>query len=251
VLGEYGGLGLPLKGHTWQDEKNWGYRTFKTREELADAYLQLTERLRPLLDDPGLSAAVYTQTTDVEVEVNGLMTYDRAVVKLPEAEVLKAHQALWQPAPKRRELMPTSREKAQEWRYTIEKPAEDWFKPDFDDGKWMKGPGGFGTKGTPGAVVRTEWKTDDIWIRRTFDLEAVPTKAVRLLMHHDEDVEVYINGVLAATAGGFDTDYHTHWLRPAAVKALRPGRNVIAVHCKQTVGGQYIDVGLIEVGPGE
>jgi hypothetical protein len=246
VLGEYGGLGLPLRGHTWQAEKNWGYRTFTNKEDLAEAYLDLTERLRPLLDSPGLSAAVYTQTTDVEIEVNGLMTYDRAVVKVPEADVLKAHKALWRPAPKVRELVPTSQEKAQEWRYTFDKPAEAWFKPDFDDAKWAKGPGGFGTEGTPGAVVRTVWKTDDVWLRRTFELpEGKPPAAVRVLMHHDEDADVYINGVLALRVGGYDTEYRTYRIRGEALKALRSGRNVLAVSCKQTTGGQYIDVGLV------
>jgi hypothetical protein len=81
VLGEFGGLGLPLKGHTWQDEKNWGYRNFKNEDELTEAYRNLIKNLMPMIDK-GLSAAVYTQTTDVEVEVNGIMTYDRAVIKM-------------------------------------------------------------------------------------------------------------------------------------------------------------------------
>ncbi|UCG59023.1 MAG: hypothetical protein JSU70_05840, partial [Phycisphaerales bacterium] len=81
VLGEFGGLGLPLKGHTWQDEKNWGYRSYETRAELTEAYVALLGNLRSLIGD-GLCAAVYTQTTDVEIEVNGFMTYDRAMVKM-------------------------------------------------------------------------------------------------------------------------------------------------------------------------
>jgi len=85
VLGEFGGLGLPLPGHTWQSEKNWGYRSFKNAEELTAAYVKLLTDLYPLIGSKGLSAAVYTQTTDVEVEVNGLMTYDREVVKMSPA----------------------------------------------------------------------------------------------------------------------------------------------------------------------
>jgi len=82
VLGEFGGLGLPISGHTWQSEKNWGYRSFKNSDTLTAAYLDLVAKLFPLIDQKGLSAAVYTQTSDVEVEVNGLMTYDREVVKM-------------------------------------------------------------------------------------------------------------------------------------------------------------------------
>jgi hypothetical protein len=77
VLGEFGGLGLPVSGHTWQAEKNWGYRSYTNAEALTVAYTDLTTKLFPLIGEKGLSAAIYTQTTDVEIEVNGLMTYDR------------------------------------------------------------------------------------------------------------------------------------------------------------------------------
>ena len=82
VLGEFGGLGLPVPGHLWIQRGAWGYRRFTSTDSLWTGYRALLARLRPLIAD-GLSAAVYTQTTDVEIEVNGLMTYDRAVVKLP------------------------------------------------------------------------------------------------------------------------------------------------------------------------
>jgi hypothetical protein len=96
VLGEFGGLGLPVAGHTWQEEKNWGYRSFTSQDSLTDAYLALIEKLRPLIGG-GLSAAVYTQTTDVEIEVNGLMTYDRAVIKMEAAKVRTANETLHAP----------------------------------------------------------------------------------------------------------------------------------------------------------
>jgi aldose 1-epimerase len=83
VLGEFGGLGLPLEAHTWLGRNNWGYRSYTSLDSLRAAYRALLGRLRPLVDS-GLAAAVYTQTTDVEIEVNGVMTYDRAVVKLPD-----------------------------------------------------------------------------------------------------------------------------------------------------------------------
>jgi beta-galactosidase/beta-glucuronidase len=92
VLGEYGGLGLPLSSHTWQSEKNWGYRSFNDSGALTAAYIELLGKLFPLIEERGLSAAVYTQTTDVEIEVNGLMTYDRAVVKMELDKVSAANQ---------------------------------------------------------------------------------------------------------------------------------------------------------------
>src|SRR5205823_5990504 len=145
VLGEFGGLGLPLRGHTWQAEKNWGYRSFKTQPELTAAYLQLVGALR-LLIPRGLSAAVYTQATDVEVEVNGLMTYDRAVVKMDEKRITAANKKLYLPPPEVSTLLPTSQTEPQEWRYTTWRgKLAGWEKPDFDDKFWQKGPGGFGT----------------------------------------------------------------------------------------------------------
>jgi Beta-galactosidase/beta-glucuronidase len=95
VLGEFGGLGLPMEGHTWQAKDNWGYQSFKNVDELKRRYQGLVKDLARLIP-LGLSAAVYTQTTDVEIETNGLMTYDRKVIKMPEAELHQWHQQLYQ-----------------------------------------------------------------------------------------------------------------------------------------------------------
>jgi hypothetical protein len=81
VLGEFGGLGLPVEGHRWVT-KNWGYRGMADQKELNQKYLELMKGVAKLRDEKGLSAAVYTQLTDVETECNGLMTYDRAVMKI-------------------------------------------------------------------------------------------------------------------------------------------------------------------------
>lgn len=95
VLGEYGGLGLPLKNHTWQSEENWGYESYESRDELTQAYLNLLKKLRPMITDQGLAAAIYTQTSDVEVEVNGVMTYDRAVIKMDTTRTGPANRSLY------------------------------------------------------------------------------------------------------------------------------------------------------------
>ncbi len=94
VLGEFGGLGLPVDGHTWQEKDNWGYQSFKNKEELSERYQKLMNDLVPLISK-GLSAAIYTQTTDVEVETNGLMTYDRKEVKFDEAKMKQIHSKLY------------------------------------------------------------------------------------------------------------------------------------------------------------
>jgi beta-galactosidase/beta-glucuronidase len=93
VLGEFGGLGLPLEGHTWQNKDNWGYKSFDSQEKLLEAYTGLIDELMPMVGK-GLSAAVYTQTSDVEIEVNGLMTYDRAVIKMDPSEIYRMNKGL-------------------------------------------------------------------------------------------------------------------------------------------------------------
>jgi len=96
VLGEFGGLGLPLENHTWQGKDNWGYQSFKNADSLYNRYSQLIDHI-PALIHEGLSAAVYTQTTDVEVECNGLMTYDRKVIKMPLERLKALHKKLLDP----------------------------------------------------------------------------------------------------------------------------------------------------------
>lgn len=247
VLGEFGGLGLPLEGHTWQGKDNWGYRSFTKKEDLQRAYVGLLSSLRPMIAQ-GVSAAVYTQTTDVEIEVNGLMTYDRAVLKMDADVIGEAARKLYLPPPRVTVLVPTSESTAQTWRYTIDKPADGWQKPDFDDSSWKSGSGGFGEPSTPGSVVKTNWKTNDIWLRREFEIK--PFSAVHelaLRIHHDEDTEVFLNGELIAKTTGYTTQYVEVPLDQKAVELLKGGKNTLAVHCKQTGGGQYIDVGLVDV----
>ena len=95
VLGEYGGLGLPLEGHTWQLKDNWGYQSFSSKQDLQSRYSALIDDLAKYVPK-GLAAAVYTQTTDVEIETNGLMTYDRQIIKIAVEELKKMHSKLYQ-----------------------------------------------------------------------------------------------------------------------------------------------------------
>lgn len=251
VLGEFGGLGLPVEGHTWVDSNNWGYVSYKTSEEVTRAYLALLEKI-PVLIGRGLTAAVYTQTTDVEIEVNGWLTYDRKVWKIDPERVRDATLRLYQPPPLYRAVASTAQdtrdagERPVTWRSTTADPGPGWESPSFDDSAWQTGPAGFGTKGTPGALVGTEWNTGDIWLRRTFDLADAPRGTLYLSIHHDEDAEVYLNGVRIASLTGYATGYELVPLDDNARAALREGKNVLAVRCRQTRGGQFVDVGLAE-----
>jgi hypothetical protein len=146
-----------------------------------------------------------------------------------------------------RTLAASSQTDGQRWRYTTRQPAAGWYAEDFDDSTWQEGPGGFGRRGTPGAVVRTEWTTSDLWLRRTFELSATQFADLHLVIHHDEDAVIYLNGERIARFSGYVKDYFAEPLAAEVTRLLRPGRNHLAVHCHQTSGGQYIDVGLIEI----
>lgn len=249
VLGEFGGLGLPVKDHLWKDTGNWGYRTYKTTDDLRTNYHALMKRMHPLIGK-GLAAAVYTQTTDVEIEVNGLMTYDREVLKFDPADMKKWHDTLFTPPPTVTELVPTSETTAQEWAYSLTKPADDqWLTAPEKTDKFAVGKGGFGSKGTPGSRIGTEWTGKEIWIRRAFELKEVPAGEVFLRVHCDEDGEVFINGISAAKLPGYTTEYVEVPISAAAAKTLKAGTNTLAVRAKNAGGGQYIDAGLVVVTP--
>jgi hypothetical protein len=143
-------------------------------------------------------------------------------------------------------VVPTSREKEQSWRYTFTRPADHWFKPDFNDLSWKTGPGGFGNRGTPNAVDRTPWETSEIWLRREIILPDGPFTHLQLQIHADDFADVYINGVLAAQVTQCTPDYREFAISEEARKTLRPGSNVLAVTCRETGGGRTIDVGLVE-----
>jgi hypothetical protein len=142
------------------------------------------------------------------------------------------------------EVVPTSRSQTVEWKFTTAAPSAGWYATGFDASSWKTGRGGFGTEGTPGAAIGTVWNSPDIWLRREFELPAKGIDKLRLYIHHDEDAEIYLNGKLAVRLPAYSTRYEAVVL-PRGL--LKPGKNTVAVHCHQTGGGQYIDLGLVEV----
>ncbi|GAA5484765.1 glycoside hydrolase family 2 protein [Haloferula sargassicola] len=253
VLGEYGGIGLKVGDNNPWQKKGWGYTTTETGRELEDLYARYAGMLDEFRKNHGLNAAIYTQITDVEIEINGLMTYDRELKVDPEW-IAKANRFEWR-GPVYTALVPTSQESTQPYDYTVSKPGSDWMKPDAETKNWKQGPGGFGTPETPGiGKIGTPWKTQDIWLRRRVELPEMSDKQVDqlvLTVHHDEAVEIYLNGVLAAKKGDFVAGYEQLEISAEAKKALKPGGvNLIAIHCHQTTGGQYVDVGLGTLDPG-
>lgn len=246
VLGEFGGLGLGIPNHTW-NTNSWGYIQMSNPQRLTEQFRKLMLQAWSHKRYAGLSAAVYTQFTDIETECNGLVTYDREIIKVNLKTASQATRGdAFQTDPII--IVPSAEQEPLQWNYTFRIPQENWMLPEFDDSKWSHGPAGFGTYETPNTVVRTEWKTSDIWLRRNFNLEHAD-EPLQLHLYHDEDVEVYLNGILAYTGAGFIVGYMDFDIKPEAMEALRPGINTIAIHCHQTTGGQYIDAGLVSIAP--
>jgi hypothetical protein len=157
----------------------------------------------------------------------------------------------WAPFPKRpevTEIVPTSKKAAIQWRYTFEKPAETWTSATFDDATWKQGAAAFGKQVAGGVKQRTAWGTDDIWLRREFTMPEGSFSNLEFIAYHDEDIDVYLNGVPALHEGGYNSGYEPFAISPAAKEVLKPGTKItIAVHCHQTIGGQGIDVGIANV----
>ncbi len=138
-------------------------------------------------------------------------------------------------------VLPASDEKKYECRYSERDPGNGWTGEGFDDQSWNSGLAPFGDG--QDAPASTPWTSSDIWIRRSFSIEQVPPGQLNLKLHHDDQVEVYLNGTKIYE--------HTGWVRdhiniPVDQPGLlKPGKNILAIHCRNTAGGQYIDAGLL------
>jgi hypothetical protein len=252
--------GLPLdnrEGYTKLDWITWTATLTQSRadfEALIDpiyTFLNETPDRSPMTDWYRTKNAKKVGFTARPV-VGGVfaqLLYDKAVwQKWAKRDQTKAKD--WAPIPKLPTItvvVPAADKQAAKWRYTLARPAGDWTKENYDASAWKEGWSGFGSDGTPGAVIGTVWNTSNIWLRREVEIPADRLKTQELWLHHDEDTEIYINGVLALKTSGFVGNYDVFPLSKDARAALKPGKNVIAVHCHQTNGGQYVDLGFVDV----
>lgn len=251
--GEYGGIGYVIPDHTFKTAPT--YIMIDNEKAYTDLYDEYANDLTYFKTQKGLSAAVYTEITDVEGELNGFLTYDRTVLKGGENTLRASNLKVINGKATLTEILPSSEQKAREWKYTFDKPTEDWFTSTFNDSDWKSGVAGFGSKPKPKRLVpvNTPWETDDIWVRQSFILNNPPVTNLAnlvLYMHHDDDCEVYINGVKAAAANDTNTGYVIIPMTKEGREAIKlNGKNVIAIHChqkNQKRGGQFIDAGISE-----
>lgn len=140
-------------------------------------------------------------------------------------------------------LIPTAEEKGVSWRYTTTPPGADWADPAFDHSAWKTGRSGFG-RGLSQVTARTKWSAADIWLRLEVEVPPEGIAHAALRYFHDDDFEVFVNGQPLFTRAGYTTDYEDLALAPDQVALFTPGRTVLAVHCLNHSGPQYIDLGI-------
>ena len=247
--------GVPLDSRTHLTKTDWSIWSATLADNQSDFeaiispiydYLNQTTTRDPI-SDSYVTDDVHSGGMHARPVVGGFfikMLTDRSVwKKWASRDTLKpSHWAPLPVPPKSVTVIPAG----QTWRYTTGKPADNWKDPAFDATAWSEGPAGFGTN-PPGFTSNTPWKTDNIWLRRDFTLPAEPHPHLQFLMYHDDEVEVYVNGILASKAAGYITNYQTFPISPAALAAMTPGAKItIAVHCHQDQGGQGIDLGLVD-----
>jgi len=251
--------GLPLDNRkdytkldwiTWTATLTQNRTDFETLIEPIYQFLNSTPDRLPMTDwyDTRTARRVGFTGRPVVGGVFAALLYDKSVWrKWSQRDLTKASG--WAPFPEggKSPVIPAADDAPASWRYTTEKPTQNWMQPGFVDSKWPEGKSGFGKRGTPGALIGTTWDTTDIWLRKEVDIPKEKSKNLQFWVHHDEDAEIYINGTLAAEMPGWTSSYDFFPLRKQAIAALHPGKNVIAAHCHQTGGGQYFDLGIVKV----
>lgn len=258
-VSEFGGIGWSLQG-------GWGYgQGPKTEEEFYERFKGLCDAQ---LDNRFLFGYCYTQLTDIEQEQNGVYFYDRkpkfdlarlkqaqtreaAYERNPPIEPVKAPAPAPTPAPATqpnlnwRVLLGAAPdgELAKPWKCVMEtKPANDWTQPAFDDGAWKVAPAPFGA-GKSG--VKTAWNGKDIWLRQEVAYDGQPFTSALLIIHFDNDTQVFVNGQSIWKRAGWNDAYEGVNVTEAVKRALKPGKNLIAIHTNQDGGGQFIDAALL------
>ncbi len=250
-ISEYGGIGWFEK----EEGNAWGYGNepesklefYKRFAGLADA--QMVNR--------NFFGFCYTQLTDVEQEKNGVYYFDRS----PKFEAKKLHSFLSREAAyEKNPPLETQKSEpewhvligafpddalAKPWRYTTQKPSQDWNKTEFNDSTWKTGLAGFGQKGGWQESIRTPWTGKDIWLRQEFEYDGSNYDRAALVIHYDNATEVYVNGKTIWSRDRWNDRYEGFDVTEALGSALREGTNQIAIHCHQDEGGQYIDAALL------
>ena len=230
VLGEFGGLGLPLEDHLWNPGmRNWGYRTYQTSDVLIKEYAQLMYNMYPMVGR-GLSAAVYTQTTDVEGEVNGLVTYDRKKIKIDPTLMRILHEPLYGKYSNSTAIFNDSEVNPQKILITDKNPVTGSLSLNSASFSSVSGP------------VNLK-KGKNHWALKSFSTdEEIDNLQLRILAH--ADVKIYLNGKLVVNKF-INTKRHYDEINLSDFSGyLNPGENQLMVEVKDVKTDSQFDFGL-------
>lgn len=137
-------------------------------------------------------------------------------------------------------LLPTAEDQRYTAKYTESAPAAGWEKADYNDKDWKTGNAPFGD-----GEAKTQWKSDQLWMRREFNLDHIELKGLNLRINHDDNIELFLNGVKVYSCNCWTGKYIDIPIDEKAKGALKKGKNVLAAYIKNTAGGQWLDVGLV------
>ena len=260
VLGEAGGMDCILKDNLWLKDQELpeninragdisreGYNTTALFEE---RYKEFFNHVC-LLKKYGLKAVVYTQISDVEWEINGWLSYDRKVSKIPEDRLAAIHKKFWEIPAKGTVRIPLSMFTPQDWNYSFTEPAVEWYKD--NKGKWNNGKAPFGVPKVSIPEIGTEWDAPALFLKKDFFMKAVPS-ALGVVTYNSGIATIYINGEQAMQINSlhrFDAELKVTevMLPPKALSLLKKGRNTIALKVDFNNAEQplyFFDLGLTE-----
>jgi hypothetical protein len=261
VIGEGGGFDLPIKGHLWFPEQTMPDKidragdlvreTYNSASVLEERYTEWIDNVT-LLKKYGLDAMVYTQISDVEIELNGWLTYDRKVSKILEERLAKIHSKLFSTPMKGKIILPLSLNTPQEWQYSYSQPVEDWFKKG-NSGKWNTGKAPFGRSMVTVPEVNTKWENETLFLQKDVNIKTLPSRA-GVIVYSSGLTNIYINGEFAMQINNLrrqdlELKVSEVILSAKAVSLLKKGTNHIAIKAEFTSAEQqfnYFDIGLVE-----
>ncbi len=248
VLGEFGGIGWVVEDHIWWDKRNWGYLTYEDQAGFKKRFTELMEDLVSLRSF-GLSAAIYTQTTDVEGEVNGLMTYDREVIKINPQETQKLISPLYKKSQEYETIISDSEIESNTWLVNFSKPSPDKKKQPATaiDGIWKKEKAPFSSYDNYFLPEGSLWATNkQLNLKKEFNLSSIPDKIILRYYLDKSAMNVYLNGNLIASEkheGGRKRHYRNMLVADAS-KHLKTGKNVISIQVTAAKDDHSFDIGL-------